>query len=529
MTAILSCCFFMALVAWYSYRRTRGQTHSREGYFLAGHGLSGTFIAGSLLLTNLSAEQLIGLNGSAYAFNLSSMAWEVTAAVAIVVMALVLLPRYLTGGFTTLPEFLETRFDRRVRRATAILFLLGYGLVTIPSVLYSGSLAVLQLFDVPVLLGVERGTALIVTLWTIGLIGAAYAIFGGLKAVAVSDTLNGIGLLIVGILVPVLGLIRLGNGDFLSGLEVLTTAHTGKLDSIGSSSDPTPFGTLFTGMIFANLFYWGTNQYVIQRTLGAASLAEGQKGVLFSGFFKIAVPFLMMIPGVIAYHLYGGTLVTMDDAYPRLARDVLPTYLSGFFLAVLLGAVLSSFNSLLNSASTLFAVDLYQPLRPSTSDEGLIRVARIVGTVLALFSFLIAPLLQYAPEGVWQLIRKFTGFYNIPIIAIVVMAVFTSRTSHRVPATGALTAIGFHLVAYTILTFVWNTGVHFIHLYAILFAIEIGIMAVFARYQGLEPIDTRPVRVVDMTPWRHARVVSFILLAAMVGVYVLFSPLGLAR
>ena len=116
MTAILSCCFFMALVGVISYRRTRGQTHSREGYFLAGHGLTGTFIAGSLLLTNLSAEQLIGLNGSAYAFNLSSMAWEVTAAVAIVIMALVLLPRYLTGGFTTLPEYLESRFDVRVRR-----------------------------------------------------------------------------------------------------------------------------------------------------------------------------------------------------------------------------------------------------------------------------------------------------------------------------------------------------------------------------------------------------------------------------
>ena len=256
---------------------------------------------------------------------------------------------------------------------------------------------------------------------------------------------------------------------------------------------------------------------------------SGMVLIFFPSILFLTLFFLAAIAFLGAYHLYGGTLVTMDDAYPRLARDVLPTYLSGFFLAVLLGAVLSSFNSLLNSASTLFAVDLYQPLRPSTSDEGLIRVARIVGTVLALFSFLIAPLLQYAPEGVWQLIRKFTGFYNIPIIAIVVMAVFTSRTSHRVPATGALTAIGFHLVAYTILTFVWNTGVHFIHLYAILFAIEIGIMAVFARYQGLEPIDTRPVRVVDMTPWRHARVVSFILLAAMVGVYVLFSPLGLAR
>ncbi len=532
MTTILSCCFFMGLVAWYSYRRTRGQTGNRDGYFLAGHGLTGTFIAGSLLLTNLSAEQLIGLNGSAYAFNLSSMAWEVTAAIAIVVMALVLLPRYLTGGFTTLPEFLESRFDARVRRATALLFLFGYGLVTIPSVLYSGSLAVMQLFDVPNLLGLDRSQSLQITLWTIGLIGAAYAIFGGLKAVAVSDTLNGIGLLIIGLLVPILGLVKLGEGDLLAGLSQLTSVHTEKLNAIGSISDPTPFGTVFTGMIFANLFYWGTNQYVIQRTLGARSLAQGQKGVLISGFFKIAVPFLMMIPGVIAYHLYGPDLVSMDDAYPRLAKDVLPGYLSGFFLAVLLGAVLSSFNSLLNSASTLFAIDLYQPLRPHATDDRLIRVARIAGTILALFSFLIAPLLQYAPEGVWQLIRKFTGFYNIPIIAIVVMAVFTNRTRYRVPAAGALTTIAFHLCAYGILTFAWDSGLHFIHLYAILFALEILIMAAFAAWQSRSTTcaaapSVAPAPSVDMTPWRYARMTSITLLLAMVGVYVLFSGFGL--
>lgn len=529
MTAILSCCFFMALVGLISYYRTRGQTHSREGYFLAGHGLTGTFIAGSLLLTNLSAEQLIGLNGSAYAFNLSSMAWEVTAAIAIVIMALVLLPRYLTGGFTTLPEYLESRFDARVRRATAVLFLLGYGLITIPSVLYSGSLAVLQLFDVPTLLGLPREQALVLTLWVIGLIGAAYAIFGGLKAVAVSDTLNGVGLLIIGVLVPVLGLIRLGDGDFSAGLAILTTEHTEKLNAIGAASDPTPFGTLFTGMIFANLFYWGTNQYVIQRTLGAASLAEGQKGVLISGFFKIAVPFLMMIPGVIAYHLYGPSLTSMDDAYPRLAADVLPGWLSGFFLAVLLGAVLSSFNSLLNSASTLFAVDLVAPFRKALPDAALIRVARVFGTVLALASFLVAPLLQYAPEGVWQLIRKFTGFYNIPIIAIVVMAVLTSRSHHRVPAAGALTAIGFHLVAYGLLTFRIDTGIHFIHLYAILFVIEISIMAAFAWRAGRDPIVPVAAEGLDLTPWRWARPVAVLLIGAMIGVYWLFSSAGIAE
>ena len=346
----------MALVALISWWKTRGRVDSREGYFLAGRGLGATFIAGSLLLTNLSAEQLIGLNGSAYGFNLSSMAWEVTAAVATIAMAFIFLPRYLAGAFTTLPEFLNDRFDPVVRRMSVILFMLGYGLVTIPSILYSGSVAVLQLFNVPELTGLSYFPALVMTVITIGVVGSIYAVFGGLKAVAVSDTINGIGLLIIGILVPVLGIIALGQGEFGTGLDKLVNDHPEKLNAIGSVDDPTPFGTIFTGMVFANLFYWCTNQYVIQRTLGAASLAEGQKGVLFSGFFKVLVPFLMMIPGVIAFHLYGPSLGTIDQAYPRLINDVLPVYLSGFFLAVLLGAVFSSFNSLLNSAATLFAI-----------------------------------------------------------------------------------------------------------------------------------------------------------------------------
>jgi SSS family solute:Na+ symporter len=174
-------------------------------------------------------------------------------------------------------------------------------------------------------------------------------------------------------------------------------------------------------------------------------------------------------------------------------------------------------------------VDLVAPVRRTLSDAALIRIARIFGTVLALASFLIAPMLQYAPEGVWQLIRKFTGFYNIPIIAIVVMAVLTSRTHHRVPAAGALTAIGFHLVAYGLLTFRIDTGIHFIHLYAILFLIEIAIMAAFAWRRGKAPIVPPEARTLDLTPWRWARPVACLLLAAMVGVYLLFSSAGIAQ
>jgi SSS family solute:Na+ symporter len=526
---LASCAFFMAIVAWVSYQKTKGEVDTKDGYFLAGRGLTGVFIAGSMLLTNLSAEQLIGLNGSAYGFNLSSMAWEVTAAFATICMALIFLPRYLAGAFTTLPEFLKSRFDDGVRRMSVILFMVGYGLVTIPSVLYSGSIAVLQLFDVPGLLHVTYGQGLVITIIAIGCVGAVYAVFGGLKAVAVSDTLNGVGLLIVGVLVPVLGLAALGDGSVMQGLSTITNTDTHKLNAIGGPADPTPFGTIFTGMIFANLFYWCTNQYVIQRTLGAQNLAEGQKGVLFSGFFKIMVPFMMMIPGIIAYHMYGEGLASIDLAYPRLIRDVLPLYFSGFFLAVLLGAVFSSFNSLLNSAATLFCLDVYAPMKKQPpSDTEMVRVAKIASIVIALFSFLVAPLLQFAPEGLWQIIRIFTGFYNIPVVVIVIVGLFT----HRVPALGAKIVIVFHVVVYGLAKFVFDDIVtmHFLHLYAVLFIIEVGIMLLAGYLRPMAVAWSYEKRdLVDLTPWRYAVPAALTLLSAVVFLYLLFSPVGLVN
>jgi len=481
-----------------------------------------------MLLTNLSAEQLIGLNGSAYGYNMSAMAWEVTAGFATIVMAILFLPRYLAGAFTTLPGFLKNRFDDDVRRLTVILFMVGYGLVTIPSILYSGSVAVLRLFDVPSLLNINYEPALYLTVLAVGSIGSIYAVFGGLKAVVVSDTINGIGLLIIGLLVPTLGLIVLGDGSFVEGLTIVATTETHKLNAVGSATDPVPFGTIFTGMIFANLFYWGTNQYVIQRTLGAASLAEGQKGVLLSGYFKLLVPFMMMIPGIIAFHLYsnsGQELLSIDLAYPQLVKDVLPLYLSGFFLAVLLGAVFSSFNSLLNSAATLFVLDVYQPLvKSELSDAQLIKVAKIASVVIALFSFMVAPLLQYAPEGLWQIIRIFTGFYNIPVIAVVLVGLFTQR----VPALGAKIAIIFHVFAYALLKFVLDVELNFIHIYAVLFFIEVGIMLLVGHFRPTTTDWTYDNEAkVSLVPWRYAYPASFVLLAGIALSYVLFSPVGL--
>ncbi|SDW52548.1 solute:Na+ symporter, SSS family [Marinococcus luteus] len=529
---ITSCIFFMALVAWISYRKTRNQVSDSDGYFLAGRGLTGGFIAGSLLLTNLSAEQLIGLNGQAYSANLSNMAWEVTAAFAVIILALFLLPKYLGGAFTTLPQFLRSRFDSGVQTYVVMLFMLGYAFVTIPSVLYSGGLAVLQLFEIPELLGISLEQGLWLVVWTIGIIGACYAIFGGLRAVAISDTLNGIGLIIVGLLIPILGFIALGNGNMLEGMRTITLENPEKLNAIGSSDDAVPVGTIFTGMIFMNLFYWGTNQYVIQRTLGAKSLAEGQKGALFTGFYKLLVPLMMMIPGIIAFHLYGEQLNPIDLAYPTLIANVMPTFLNGFFLAVLLGAVFSSFNSLLNSASTMFAYDIYKAwINRNATDRQMIRISKWFGTFLAMVTFFIAPLLLRAPDGLWNLIREFTGFFNIPIIAIVLVGILTKR----VPPLGPKIAIIFHVITYYFLLygvnqfFGFSIEINFIYISFILFLIEVGIMLSAGKFKPLpRDFEFHADPKVNMTPWKYALPVTTVLLSAVAFTYLVFSPWGVA-
>ena len=276
-------------------------------------------------------------------------------------------------------------------------------------------------------------------------------------------------------------------------------------------------------MLFANLSYWGTNQYVIQRSLAAESLAAGQQGVLLAGFFKLLIPFFIMLPGIIAFHLYGADIGGMDKAYPRLVRDVLPGYLIGLFLAVLLGTVFSSFNSLLQSSATIITYDIIVPWRgKAISERSKVNVGRWACVVVSITGLIVAPSLQLAPEGLWQLIRKFSGFYNIPLIAIVLAALFLPRANSRT----AFGVVLFHIPVYTVITFFWDTGIHFIHWYGILFVLEFGALALFASANPhVTPQLESPV---DLTPWRHRWWVVGFLALCIVALYLLLSPVGIA-
>ncbi|VAW26870.1 Sodium/sugar cotransporter, partial [hydrothermal vent metagenome] len=449
---ILSFLGFTLLVALISYLKSRKTNEkTSDGYFLGGRSLTGVVIAGSLLLTNLSTEQIVGLNGAAFKEGILVMAWETLAAIAMVITAVFLLPRYLKGGITTVPQFLERRYDKMTKTITSTLFLSGYVIVLLPIVLYSGALAISTMFNVPELLGVSGTTALWITVWGIGIIGSLYAIFGGLKAVAVSDTINAVGLLIGGLLIPIFGLLAIGNGSIPEGITTLFQSNPYKFKALGGPKSSIPIGTIFTGMMLVQLFYWGTNQAIIQRALGAKNLKEGQKGLLLASFIKILGPLIVVLPGIIAYHLFEGSIENPDEAYPMLVTKVLPASLVGFFAAVLFGAILSSFNSALNSSVTLFGIDIYKShFKPNASEREVVKAGKSFGILLAILSMCIAPLIANAPDGLFGYLQEVNGCYSIPILTIIVVGYLTKY----VPAIAAKIAIISGVVLYSISQFI---------------------------------------------------------------------------
>ena len=536
---------FVAVYAWWKTRHTNEK--SADGYYLGGRSLGALTIAGSLLLTNLSAEQIVGLNGQAFTEGILVMAWETLAAIAMVITALYFLPKYMHQGITTIPEFIEQRFDENTKAILSILFLIAFGIVLLPTILYSGSLAFSTMFDLPTLLGMSESGVIWMCVWGIGIIGIIYAIFGGLKAVAVSDLINAIGLLIGGLLIPYFGLKLIGDGDMLAGLQALWTENQDKFDVTGDVTSSIPVGTIFTGMMIAQMYYWGTNQSILQRAFGARNLEEGQKGMMLAAFVKFLIPIVVVLPGIIAWHLFEGDLSSADKAYPALVRTVLPPALVGFFAAVLFGAVLSSFNSLLNSSATLFGFDLYKKFfNREATEQKAVRAGKFFGFGLALVGMIIAPFIANAPAGIFDYIQQALGSLSVPILAVVLVGILTKN----VPALGAKIVMIAGVIMYIITIFlrpIYQDGAlaeaatngitdagqlaiikatafpHFLHVMGILFVVNIIIMlivgAVKPKTNFYMPEMTDAI---DTTPWKYAYVVGILITLLVLSTYLIF-------
>ncbi|MFT5527203.1 MAG: SSS family solute:Na+ symporter [Pirellulaceae bacterium] len=584
MFTILTFLFFTGLVAFLSWYLTRNDDHeSATGYFLAGRSLTWVVIGGSLLLTNLSTEQLVGLNGGGFQHGMQLIAWEVLAAFAMVVMALVFLPRYLKGGVTTVPEFLEQRYDRTVRIVISLLLLLSIVTNMLPFVLYSGAVFMREVFDVSSLVGDNQTAALWLLVVSIGVVGSIYAIFGGLKAVAVSDTLNAVGLFSGGLMIPILALYQLGQGSITAGLGELSSFSPHLLDPVGPEDGNVPLSTLATGMICINVYYWCTNQAIVQRAFGAKSLKEGQKGVLFASSLKLLGPLYLVLPGIIAFHMFGTVayngermpihsvdeeksvvviqlpkseleldskaevdptakasdekftnveipvedaskyvgVTSKDKSYGRLVMATMPNWMIGFFCAVIFGAVLSSFNSGLNSATTLFSLDIFPALWGEAKDVTLVRAGKIFGIIIAILAITAAPLIDGVGGGLFDTMKKLAALFNIPLLAITITAIF----SNRVTATGAKAAIACGVLFYGYFGLYLNNHVfgvemHWLHVAGLNFAVNV-VVLVFVSLLGTAPFnpEPKPVEGLDVAPWTYAYLVSGLITVGILATY----------
>ena len=537
--SIISFILATAGVAIFTYRIVRGMKKSAnatEEYFTAGRSLGWPIVAGSLLLTNLSTEQLVGLNGAVFGDKaLVGIAWEALAAFAMIATALVFLPHYLASGFTTTPAFLEKRFDKTTRSMVSGLFLFGYVTVLLPVVLYTGSLALIGMFDL--------NLPLWMVVATIGVLGSSYAIVGGLKSVAVSDTLNGIGLLIGGLAIPVLGLLSLGEGSIIAGISRLVNTEPQYLavltrSNIDGNIVSVPWPTLLTGMMFIQVFYWSTNQVIVQRALAAKSLAEGQKGVLFASFMKLVGPLMLCLPGIIALHMTDLNIDKQDQVYGAVVRHVLPDWSLGLFAAVLMGSILSSFNSALNSASPLFSLQFYQGyINRNASGEQIVKMGKYFGVGLAIASICIAPILAQM-QSIFEYLQKVNGLYSVPIIGIFLLGILTKH----VPAIAAKVGMIVGMALYSFFTFVniqdvpvflanSERSLHWLHGYFISFAGSIIVMMIIGYFYPKSEAeilksDEREPAPVDMTPWKSAKKVSVAIIVITVVMYLALTGIA---
>lgn len=533
---------FTALVAIISWWKTRGDNlDTQDGYYLAGRGLTGPVIAGSLLMTNLSAEQLVGNNGQAVRVGMSTMGWEVTSAIALVILAFVLMPKYLQTGLTTVPQFFEERYDAGTRRLVSIIVLLSYVVIMLPNILYAGAEVFVNIFGLDKVLGISYFAAIAIVCVATAIVGSIYAIFGGLKAIALSDSINGLGLIVGGLLVPIFGLMFLsgqlgGDGSFLDGFDKFLHTDPTYLNSINEYNSPEPWlpwPLLLTGLLVNNMYYWATNQSIIQRTFGAKNLKEAQKGAVFAGFLKIMTPLIIVVPGVICALAYPGQdWGNGNSAYPMLVSEVMPKPVLGFFAAVMFGAILSSFNSVLNSASTIYALDIHRPIfNPTASDAHMVKVGQNFGTVVAIISTIMSPFMLYM-TGITTFVNSAFAAFNTPIFVCLLCGFFWKK----VPSIAAKIVIPAHVVLYFLLQFVLRNmipalnDIHYLYFTAVLFVFDMLLMWVIVK-KSPRPEDfvLHDAKAVDMTPWKNGKIWATITLLVMVAAYIIFSPLGFGK
>lgn len=451
-------CAVLGAIAVLTYIKCKSEIsrsiNSNKEYFLAGGGLTWVFVAGSITLTNLSTDQLVGMNGNQM---LLLALWELSGFMGLMILAKVFLPVYYRNNCTTTTELLERRYNsKHVRALVSAMFLFINVFVFQPAVIYTGALFMISMTGIQI--------DLVTIAAAFAIFGAAYAVIGGLRAVAVSDTYGGVLVLAMGLLVVVLSLMAI-DFDF-SGIPAE------RLTLIGDSDSPVPWHTLLTGMLFIQIFYWSTNQTITQRAMAAPTVKEAQKGVYAAAFIRVVfIPSMVVIPGIVAFKLYGDI---GDQAYGRIVGDLLPGWLSGIFAAAIAAAVLSSFNSMVNSSAAMYVCDLHEAY--INEKPNLRRLSSIATVIFVILAVAMVPIYAQS-DSIINLLQELWGLISMPILACFAVGLLFRNVDYR----AAITAVIAGVLMYASFIWIWMP-LHYIHMSFITFFTCVGLALFVNRF-----------------------------------------------
>ncbi|GAA4829626.1 sodium/sugar symporter [Algivirga pacifica] len=467
---IAYCLLIIGVGLWVS-RDKKGESKNTEDYFLASKSLPWWAIGASLIASNISAEQFIGMSGSGFAIGMGIAGYELMAAITLILVAKFFLPIFIKEKIFTMPQFLERRFDNRVRTSLAVFWIFLYVFVNLTSILYLGALALETIMGVPLVYGIIA----------LALFSGVYSIYGGLKAVAWTDVIQVIFLIGGGLITTYLALDAVGaNNGMWDGFTALLSKAPEKFDMILDSNHPAyehlpGISVLIGGMWIANLSYWGCNQYIIQRALAAKNIQEGQKGIVFAGFLKVILPLIVVVPGIAAFALQAD-LGKADEAYPWLLSTFVPEGLKGLAFAALIAAVVSSLSSMINSISTIFTLDLYKQFADQEASEGkLVTVGRLASVVALIIAIVVAPQLATLDQA-FQFIQKYTGYVSPGIVVIFLFGLFWKKATANGALATAIASIPISFMVDNVLfkgmPFIDQMGINFLVLSLIMIVIS---------------------------------------------------------
>ncbi len=440
-------------------RKKKGREKDTKDYFLASKALPWWAIGSSLIAANISAEQFIGMSGSGFAIGLAIASYEWMAAVTLLIVGKYFLPIFIEKGLYTIPEFIEKRFGVELKTILAVFWIALFIFVNLTSVLFLGGKAI------DTIIGTGNGSLIFPAILVLAFIAAAYSLYGGLSAVAWTDVLQVTLLVIGGLITSFIALNSVTpEGGIIHGFEHILRVAPEKFHMILKRDNPQYFNlpgiaVLVGGLWVANLYYWGFNQYIIQRTLAARSLKEGQHGMIFAAFLKLLIPILVVVPGIVAFVLFtqpaGTTIIpgvkeaflkagggiNYDTAYPWLISVFIPAGIKGLVVAALVAAIVSSLASMLNSTSTIFTMDIYKPyLNKNATEKNLVRVGRITAFTALIIAIVVAPLLGNIPQ-MFQYIQEYTGLVSPGILGVFLMGLFWKKTTNKAAIYGVTLSI----------------------------------------------------------------------------------------